>query len=130
MTKVIIDDPIIAAHPTRKNNWIVMKDFHFNRYAIDIVIPRGFVTDLASIPRFLWWVIAPFELSITAPIVHDWCYRKALCSKGAADQIFHWNMIDEKVAVWRRNIAYYGVKWFGDSSFGTSGTLIEEVEEI
>lgn len=40
-----------------------------------IVIPKGFKTDLSSIPEFWWGVQKPFGDFILAPIVHDWMYR-------------------------------------------------------
>jgi len=125
--KVTIDDPIIALHPRMADNWIVMADFRFSKYGLDILIPRGFVTDLASIPRWLWFLIAPFELSTTAVIVNDWCYRKGSWKRSFVDMVFLAIMRDENVPRWRRNAAYYGVKVFGGSSFGTNGILIEEV---
>ena len=40
-----------------------------------IVMPKGFKTDLSSIPEFWWGVQKPFGDFILAPIVHDWMYR-------------------------------------------------------
>ena len=40
-------------------------------------IPEGFITDLASIPRPLWWIpgLAPFEIGASGPIAHDAIYQ-------------------------------------------------------
>lgn len=38
--------------------------------------PKGFVTDLASVPRGLWWVFPPFGRWTEAAIVHDWLYSQ------------------------------------------------------
>lgn len=35
-------------------------------------IPSGFVTDLASVPRVFWRIIAPHELGVESPLIHDW----------------------------------------------------------
>jgi hypothetical protein len=40
----------------------------------EFIIPPGYVFDLASIPRSIWWLIAPYELSILAPLLHDFVY--------------------------------------------------------
>jgi hypothetical protein len=40
-----------------------------------IAIPKGFQTDLSSIPEILWGGLKPFGDFIIAPIVHDWMYR-------------------------------------------------------
>ena len=33
-----------------------------------ITVPTGFVTDLASVPRAMWWLIAPFDVARAAII--------------------------------------------------------------
>ena len=53
-----------------------------------ITVPTGFITDLASTPRLLWNVIAPFDVA-RAAIVHDLLYkaiRKYRWTKGALDE--------------------------------------------
>jgi hypothetical protein len=42
-----------------------------------IIVPRGFVTDFASIPRPLWSVIPPRGKYNRPAIVHDWLYQNA-----------------------------------------------------
>ena len=39
-----------------------------------ITVPKGFVTDLASVPRAMWWLIAPFDVA-RAAIIHDLLYK-------------------------------------------------------
>ena len=53
-----------------------------------ITVSSGFITDLASTPRILWNVIAPFDVA-RAAIVHDLLYkaiRKYRWTKGALDE--------------------------------------------
>src|SRR5262245_31220613 len=52
-----------------------------------IEVPRGFVTDLASIPRGLWWWQAPHEATMAPAIVHDFLYWEQPCSKAEADAV-------------------------------------------
>lgn len=40
-------------------------------------VPAGFVTDLASVPRVLWWLYRPDGLYRAAVVVHDRLYRHA-----------------------------------------------------
>ncbi len=96
-----------------------------------IRIPEGFEFDLASVPRPLWWLIAPFELSITAPLFHDFLYDNAgkppegtvtppkTWSRKAADQLFLDIMRWEGVAAWRQYLAYLGSRLFGSFWWGT-----------
>lgn len=88
-----------------------------------IVIPAGFEFDLATIPRPIWWLIAPFDLSIVAPLVHDFqYYHKGITptlsghvtySRRESDRLFNRIMKDESVPMWRRRLAYSAVRAFG-----------------
>jgi hypothetical protein len=39
-----------------------------------VTVPRGFVTDLATIPVYFWWAIKPTGRHGHAAILHDWLY--------------------------------------------------------
>jgi hypothetical protein len=36
------------------------------------VVPTGFVTDFASVPRFLHWLVSPYGAYTRAAVLHDW----------------------------------------------------------
>ena len=38
------------------------------------MVPAGYITDLASVPVWLWWLIPPHGELMTAAILHDWLY--------------------------------------------------------
>ena len=40
-----------------------------------ITVPKGYITDLASVPRVCWTFIAPFDCA-RAAVVHDIMYEK------------------------------------------------------
>ena len=95
-----------------------------------ITVPTGFITDLASTPRLLWNVIAPFDVA-RAAIVHDLLYKairnyrygkgpeedKELVTKAkkAADRVFLLAMKDAepKVSKWKIYCAWKAVDLFG-----------------
>jgi hypothetical protein len=96
-----------------------------------ITVPTGFITDLASTPRLLWNVIAPFDVA-RAAIVHDLLYKsirqyrwkKGLIeedkeliknAKVAADKVFLLAMKDAepKVSGWKIYSAWKAVDLFG-----------------
>lgn len=52
-------------------------------------VPPGFVTDMASIPRLLWWWQAPHEGTMAPAIVHDFLYWEQLCTKAEADAVMY-----------------------------------------
>lgn len=91
------------------------------------VVPAGFVTDLASIPRALWNLVAPFELSIAAPIAHDWLYKHggqlldaAPYARAEADALFRSLMARAGITRAHRTAAYLAVRLFGGSSWRTT----------
>ncbi len=54
---------------------------------LDIRVFEGFETDLASIPRWLWW-IAPHDEVAEAAVIHDWLYRHTDLDRQFCDSIF------------------------------------------
>src|SRR3954470_10153630 len=36
------------------------------------VVPTGFVTDFATVPRFLHWEVSPYGAYTRAAVLHDW----------------------------------------------------------
>ena len=55
----------------------------------NIRVPKGFVTNHASIPRILWFVFAADDSRwVKASILHDYLYQTQYPSKEVADAIF------------------------------------------
>ena len=98
-----------------------------------ITVPKGFVTDLASVPRAMWWAIAPFDVA-RAAIIHDLLYKsirqyrwkmkdkedKQLIkeAKVASDKVFKLAMedADPKITGWKIYSSWKAVDLFGNSS--------------
>ena len=93
-----------------------------------ITCKKGFKTDLASTPKFLWNLIAPWDIA-RAAIIHDLLYLKIRqyrakmpedmlsisLAKKAADNVFLMAMKDSdpKVPSWKIYAAYTAVDLFG-----------------
>ena len=101
-----------------------------------ITCKKGFVTDLASVPRAIWWLISPWDIA-RAAIIHDLLYKRIReyradnediddpnietvinnykAAKKAADDVFLMAMEDAQPAVpnWKMKAAYYAVVLFG-----------------
>lgn len=60
--------------------WEVLEPFEYRLGAPDgverVVIPAGFLTDFASIPRALWPALPPTGKYGKAAVVHDWLYQR------------------------------------------------------
>ena len=98
-----------------------------------LVVPAGFTSDLASVPRLLWFVISPFDLG-AAVVPHDWVYANAgrlppsswqawrggdwadderVWTRREADRLFGRLMREVGVSRWKRRAAYLAVRLFG-----------------
>ena len=77
-------------------HWVLARNL---RYTIadtgkTIVVPKGFITDLASIPRSLWSILSPIDNYLTAAIVHDYLYWDQRCTQLEADNVLYVGMLE------------------------------------
>jgi len=99
--------------------WKLEADFWFPDAGRVITAPKGFLFDLSSVPRALLWLIAPFDLSVVVPLVHDFLYRYGgkppegsiepphVYTRAEVDAVFRRIMEAESVAVWRRVLGFW-----------------------
>lgn len=85
----------------------------------EILIPGGFDTDLASIPRWYWIFLSPARSSFIGPsILHDYLY---LCpfgySRRAVDNIFYSALRQNGVSTYTALKMYIAVRLFGSNSY-------------
>lgn len=105
--------------------WRLEADYTCRLQGTTIHVPAGFCFDLASVPRLLWIRLAPNELGIASPLIHDWLYRHQgappagsveptrTWSRLEADRLFRHTMAMEHVPERRRRWAYLAVRLFG-----------------
>jgi hypothetical protein len=78
------------------------------------LIPKGFGTDFASIPRWL-----PLAYAFmgghgdSAATVHDFLYTFKPCSRKSADGVLREALRVTQVAAWRIPFFYWAVRLFG-----------------
>jgi hypothetical protein len=84
-----------------------------------IIVPEGFITDGASIPKVFWSILAPFGDYFAAAVIHDYLYNKEcpLYNRKEADLIFKEAMFNIGVPWYRRDIVYQAVNTFGWACF-------------
>lgn len=135
-------------HPPRK--WVLERALSYTNKDLDvdslkeigvqvtkdgkITCKKGFVTDLASVPRVCWMFIAPWDIA-RAAIIHDLLYKRIRqyrakldtdnlqydqisaykTAKKEADKVFLAAMkdADPSVPKWKIYSAYYSVVLFG-----------------
>ena len=87
-------------------------------------VPKGFVTDFASVPRIFWWLFPRTGLHSRAAIVHDYMYAMQW-PKDISDSCFLIVMQRDNVNVFARYLMHKAVKKFGNPS----NSVLEIVED-
>lgn len=78
-----------------------------------VVVPSGFETDFASVPRVpIAWLIAGGTAN-DAAVVHDWLCVKGLYTSVIAAKVFLEAMKDLGISFLRRTLMYWAVRLFG-----------------
>lgn len=76
-------------------------------------VPKGFKSDMASVPRFLWPLLPPHGRVKKAAILHDWLYSQPKIDRAFADLLFLEAMKSDGVPWLQRWAMYLGVRAFG-----------------
>ena len=82
-----------------------------------IVVPAGFETDFASIPRALWVIEPPLGEAGKAAVLHDFLYETGERDRVAADRIFLEAMAVLEVPWWKRSLMFRAVRMFGRGGY-------------
>ncbi len=75
-----------------------------------IVVPKGFVTDFASVPQLFWNILPPWGTYGKAAVLHDWLYKTQEFSRKFSDDLLLEGMKVLGVTAWKRNVIYWGVR--------------------
>ncbi|AOZ08131.1 hypothetical protein BKK80_12435 [Cupriavidus malaysiensis] len=79
------------------------------------VVPPGFETDLASVPRLPVVFLLAGGTSNEAAVVHDFLYTRHTVSRAVADAVLREASSVTGVPAWRRWLIYWGVRLGGGS---------------
>jgi hypothetical protein len=101
-------------------DWRTLKEVIWYEKDHEIIVPKGFKTDLASIPKLLRWFVSNDDGRIRSPaIVHDWVYYnrgrvgEKLYSRQDADNLFYRTLRFLKVSKGKAKLMYYAVRLGG-----------------
>ena len=84
--------------------------YETNSGEFEIVVPVGFITDLASIPSELWWWESPYETIMAPAIFHDYLYWQQTCTKDEADAVMYLAMEELGLGLIKRKAVYAGIR--------------------
>lgn len=129
-----IVQPVLSA----KNDqyWTLVENFNyswtFEDRTFSITVNKGFLTDLASVPKIFWPIVAPFGLVNPAAVLHDALYQgngnilpqdgtftlndqpfTKSFSRDECDRLFLRLCRLSGVPSWRSQVMYWSLKGFG-----------------
>lgn len=82
-----------------------------------VQVPRGFVTEMGSVPRVFWSVLRPESYFVYASIVHDYLYWEQRTSREVADRIFREMLLELKTPPSQVDLLYSTTRAFGQSAW-------------
>lgn len=95
--------------------WIVAAPFAYESDVAQtiIVVPIGFQTDLASVPRLpiVYWLTG--ATANEAAVIHDYLYSTREVTREIADAVLREASALIGVPAWRRQMMWAGVRLFG-----------------
>lgn len=101
------------------DEWLLFRPLVYSsdRLKRIITVPRGFVTDFASVPRlpFIFWLAG--GKATKAAVVHDFLYRKSGVTRADADHVFAEAMAVTGQAAWRRGLMWAGLRIGGWAAY-------------
>ena len=100
--------------------WIVRQPLEFKWRGVKYVVPVGFRTDLATIPRFFQRMFPKNGKHVYPSIVHDFAYENGMAgmTKEDADLMFFEAMKARRVSWLTRNLFYAAVTVGGHGKWG------------
>ena len=101
------------------NWWVLAQSLHYTvaGHPTKIVVPRGFVTDLASVPSLFWSYLPKTGKYLSAAVLHDFLYWDNRCSQAEADAVFKLEMLEFGVESTKLSMIYNAVDTLGSGSY-------------
>lgn len=99
--------------------WELCHDYGVPCYGATLVVPAGFLTDLASVPKPFRGIIDKTSLGGASVIAHDFLYQHGGRTDGVdltrrqVDALFDTLMHLERIPAWRRTVAWLAVRVAG-----------------
>lgn len=80
-----------------------------------VIVPDGYLSDGASVPRFFWRILSPEidPITLAPSIGHDYLYEKKMMTRKETDQWYRKELIENGYPKWKATLTYWGVRLFG-----------------
>lgn len=118
----VLEAPIagVALRPFAEGtNWVLTEPlvYRVGDSQDSVIVPKGFVTDFASIPPRLQGLISALGPYMLPAVVHDYLYWEQGCTRAQADRLFLIAMQEMRVPFERRWSMYEAVNGFGGGAW-------------
>lgn len=118
-------------------SWVLRKPLVYELNGDKIMVPCGFVTDFASVPRLVWWAVAPWGRHGNAAVVHDYLYwaQRAGYTREESDRVFLEAMhslgclVSVRYAMWAAVRVFGWVAWHRNALDKAAG-VVRFVEKL
>jgi hypothetical protein len=77
------------------------------------IVPEGFVTDFASVPRLPLAFLLTGDQAHEAAVVHDFLYSRGVVDRATADAVFREAAVASGEPAWRATLMHWGVRMGG-----------------
>jgi hypothetical protein len=115
MVATITDNPKVELLPKSTRGRFKTLE-HLDHQLINgrqLFVPRGTVSNGASVPRLLWWIYPPYGTYTYPAVVHDHLYENNLYTRKFADRQFLLDMGKTNTNAFTKWLFYYVVRIFG-----------------
>lgn len=116
------DELLIRPHSA--TTWQLVEDLVYKGQDQLFTIPAGYVTDFATVPPFMRWLVETYGPYTRAAIVHDWLISEEIPARRVtsrdADGIFRRIMREEGTPMFKRWIMWAAVRVAAQFNHGRS----------
>ena len=103
----------------RSPNWVLIEPLIYRKKDGEIInVPAGFVTDLATIPKFLHMIIGPAGPYSKSAVLHDYLLHEDNKKASMIHDLFFEAMVLDGVPGRLAKIMFNAVKTFGKTDVG------------
>ncbi len=107
-------DGKIVVEEISDERWALTESVTYAGNTETFVVPAGFQTDFASVPRIFVWLLPRYGKYTKAAILHDWLcarVREGTFDRADADGLFRRSMRELGVPFVRRWLMWAAVRW-------------------
>lgn len=121
--------PELVLVPLAGRKWRVDRAFAIDTEAAGlVVIKAGFICDLNSMPRAMWWESTPTDYP-EAGATHDWLYYLQV-AKDVADRVYLEILLALGMGSFRAHARYYALRVFGGWAYRSHAKHAEHLELV